>query len=64
VAAGRRAPAGKRGEVLLEPADLPQGERVALEQVGRAGPVVEQAPDPGQAAQADAELSAVHPVRS
>ena len=63
VVVGRGAPAGERGEVLLVPADLPHGERVALEQVGRARPVVEQAPDPGQADQADAELDAAGPVR-
>ena len=46
------------------PADLPHGERVALEQAGRARPVIEQAPDPGQADQADAELDAAGPVRA
>src|SRR5262249_55758880 len=60
----RRTPAGERGEVLLVPADLPQCERVALEQVGYAGPVVEQAPDPSQVAQADAELGAARPVHT
>ena len=39
VVVGRGAPAGERGEVLLVPADLPDGERVALEQVRYARPV-------------------------
>ena len=64
VVVGRRTAAGERGEVLLVPADLPQGERVPLEQVGHARPVVEQAPDPGQADQADAELDAAGPVHA
>src|SRR5580693_4295731 len=46
------------------PADLPHREAVALEQVGRARPVVEQAPDPRQADQADAELYAAGPVHA
>ena len=46
------------------PADLPQGERVALEQVGYARPVVQQPPDPGQADQPDAELDAARPVHA
>src|SRR2546430_14516636 len=64
VVVGRGAPAGERGEVLLVPADLPDGERVALEQVGYARPVSQQAPDPGQAYQADPELDAAGPVHA
>ena len=37
---------------------------VALEQVGDAGPVVEQPPDPGQADQPDADLDAAGPVHA
>ena len=64
VIVGRRAPAGECGEVLLVPADLPQRERVVLEQVGYAWPVIKQPPDPGQADQADADLDAARPVHS
>ena len=64
VVVGRGAPAGERGEVLLVPADLPHGERVALEQVDHARPVIQQAPDPGQADQADPELDAAGPVHA
>src|SRR5579859_6566957 len=46
------------------PADLPHREGVALEQVGRAGPVIQQAPDPCQADQADAELYTAGPVHT
>ena len=37
VIVGRGAPAAERGQVLLVPADLPHGERVALEQVATPG---------------------------
>ena len=64
VVVGRGAPAGERGQVLLMPADLPQGERVMLEQAGYARPVIQQAPDPGQADQPDAEFDAAGPVHA
>ena len=44
------------------PADLLHCEMVTFEQVGHAGPFVQQAPDPGQADQADADLDAARPV--
>ena len=44
------------------PADLPQCERVTLEQVSYTGPVVKETPDPGEADQANAELDAARPV--
>src|SRR5208337_5670319 len=58
VVVGRRAPAPEGREVLLMPADLANHELVVLEMIGDFGPFVQQAPDPGQADQADADLDA------
>ena len=44
------------------PADLADREVVVLEQAGHPGPVRQQAPDPDQADQPDADLDAVRPV--
>ena len=46
------------------PADLLHRERVMLEQVGDAGPLVQEPPDPGKADQADADLDAARPVNA
>ncbi len=64
VVVGRRAAAAEAGQVLLVPADLLDGQAVLLEQAGRAGPVVQQAPDPGQADQPDADLDPAGPVHA
>ncbi len=64
VVVGGRAPAPERGEVLLMPADLPNRQLVLLEQAGDTRPVVQQAPDPGQADQPDADLDAARPVHA
>ena len=52
------------GQVLLVPADLPYRQLVVLEQGGDPRPVVQQAPDPGQADQPDADLDAARPVHA
>jgi hypothetical protein len=44
------------------PAELPQGQVVALEQFGNTRPVVKQPPDPGEVDQPDAQFDAARPV--
>src|SRR5260370_22729607 len=46
------------------PADLSHSQRVVLEQIGYARPVIQQASNPGQADQPDAELDAARPVHA
>ncbi len=46
------------------PADLPNGELIILEMLGHLRPFVEEAPDPGQADQADPDLDPARPVHA
>src|SRR5262249_18777755 len=59
---GAAAPEG--GEILLVPADLLHGQRVALEQVRDGRPGVQEPPDPGQADEADPYPDAARPVNA
>ncbi len=46
------------------PVNLLQRESIMLKQIGNARPIIEQAPDPGQTDQADADLNAARPVNA
>src|SRR5262249_43965019 len=64
VIVGRGPTAPERCKVLLMATDLPDGQRIVLEEFGYRRPALKQPPDPGHADQPDANLDAAGPVHA